>query len=57
MSCVYVTFSCGVMGRVWCLVVSIPDLCLLPFLRIVDSLASYSLKWSRAWVSNPKLYR
>ena len=46
MSFVYVTFSCGVLGRVRCLVVSIPDFCLLPFLRIVDSLVAYSLKWS-----------
>ena len=29
-SCVFVAFSCGVLGRVWYLVVSIPGLCLLP---------------------------
>ena len=40
MSCVYVTFSCGALGRMRCLVVSIPDLCLLPYLKIVDSLVS-----------------
>ena len=28
-SCVFVAFPCGVPGPVWCLVVSIPDLCLL----------------------------
>ena len=27
--CVFVAFPCGVPGRVWCLVVSIPDICLL----------------------------
>ena len=27
--CVFVTFPCGAMGQVWCLIVSIPDLCLL----------------------------
>ena len=27
--CVFVTFSCGVLGQVWYLIVSIPDLCLL----------------------------
>ena len=31
-SCVFVTFPCGVFGQVWYLIiiVSIPDLCLLP---------------------------
>ena len=28
-SCIFVTFSCGVLGQVWYLIVSIPDLCLL----------------------------
>ena len=28
--CVYVTFPCGILGQVWYLIVSIPDLC--PFL-------------------------
>ena len=27
--CVFVTFPCSVLGWVWCLVVLIPDLCLL----------------------------
>ena len=27
-SCVLVAFPCGVPGRVWCLVVSVPDFCL-----------------------------
>ena len=30
-SCVFVTFPCGVLGQVWCLIVSIPDLCLLTY--------------------------
>ena len=29
--CVFVTFPCGVLGRVWCSIVSIPDLCLLSY--------------------------
>ena len=29
-NCVFVTFPCGIMGQVWNLIVSIPDL--LPFL-------------------------
>ena len=31
MSCVFVTFLFGVLGQVWYLIVSIPDLCRLPF--------------------------
>ena len=27
-NCVFVTFPCSVLDRVWCLIVSIPDLCL-----------------------------
>ena len=30
-SCVFGTFPCGVLGQVWYLIVSIPDLCLLPY--------------------------
>ena len=29
--CVFVTFPFGVLGLVWYLIVSIPDLCLLPY--------------------------
>ena len=29
-SCVFVTFPCGVLGQVWYLIVSIPNICLLP---------------------------
>ena len=27
----FITFSLGVLGQVWYLIVSIPDLCLLPY--------------------------
>ena len=30
-SCVFVTFPYGVLGQVWYLIVSIPDICLLPY--------------------------
>ena len=30
-SCVLVTFPCGVLGQVWYLIISIPDLCLLTY--------------------------
>ena len=29
--CVFVTFRYGVLGQVWYLIVSLPDLCLLPY--------------------------
>ena len=29
--CVLVIFSCGILGQVWYLIVSIPDLCLLSY--------------------------
>ena len=25
--CVFVIFPCGILGQVWCLIISIPDLC------------------------------
>ena len=33
--CVFVTFPCGVLGQVWCVIVSIPDLSLLSYLSYV----------------------
>ena len=32
-SCVFVTFPCGVLGQVWYLIVSIPDLYLLIYFK------------------------
>ena len=32
LNCVFVTFPCGILGHVWYLIISIPDLCLPPFL-------------------------
>ena len=29
--CVFVSFSCCVLGQVWCLIGSIPDLCILSY--------------------------
>ena len=31
---IFFTFSCGVLGQMWCLIVSIPDLCLLTYFYI-----------------------
>ena len=30
-NCVFVTFPCGILGRVWYLIVSFPDLCCLSY--------------------------
>ena len=35
LNCVFVTFLCGSLGKVWYLIVSIPDIC--PFYYIVPS--------------------
>ena len=33
--CSFVTFPCGILGWVWCLIVSFPDLCLLSYRGLV----------------------
>ena len=44
-SCVFVTFPYDVLGKVWCLIVSIPDLCLLPYFSqfLTDNVLSVKL--------------
>ena len=32
-NCVFVTFQCGILGQVWYMIVSIPDLCSLTYLE------------------------
>ena len=34
-NCVFVTFPCGILGQVWYLIVSIPDLCRLSYLDLL----------------------
>ena len=36
-NCVFVTFPCGVLGQVWYLIVSIPDLCQLSYFACLGS--------------------
>ena len=38
--CIFVTFPCGILGQVWYLIVSFPDLCRLSYFK---SELSYSL--------------
>ena len=35
-NCIFVTFSCGILGHVWCLILSIPDLCRLYLFVVCD---------------------
>ena len=35
-SCVFVTFPCGVLGLVWYLIVSIPNLCLFTYFNLLS---------------------
>ena len=32
--CIFLTFLCGVLGQVWCLIVSFPDLCSLSYFAL-----------------------
>ena len=34
-NCICVTFPCGILGQAWYLIVSFPDLCLLPYVVFV----------------------
>ena len=36
LNCVFVTFPCGILGQVWYLIVSILDLCRLPYFHVFD---------------------
>ena len=38
--CIFVTFPCGILGHVWYLVVSIPDLCRLSYFNDATSLSA-----------------
>ena len=40
--CVFVTFPYGVLGQVWSLLVSNPNLCHLPYLYFLESLRKYN---------------
>ena len=43
-----VTFSCGILGQVWYLIVSFPDLCILSYFKYITSpLTVTLLNWMR----------
>ena len=33
-NCIFVTFPCGILGQMWYFIVSIPDLCRLPYFNV-----------------------
>ena len=56
-SCVFVTFPCVVLGQVWYLIVSIPDLCFLPYFdslvyfRLLDMIHVMTFDFHGSWES------
>ena len=47
--CAFVTFPCGILGQVWCLIVLIPDLCLL------SDFAGHKVKFLALFFSSSEL--
>ena len=41
-NCVFVTFPCGILGQVWYLVVSIPDLCGRSYFEKMNNTSTYA---------------
>ena len=60
-SCVFVTFPYGILGQVWCLIVSIPNRCPLPYfhnlslwrilLRFEDNASVYMVVYTHLRIS------
>ena len=40
-NCVFVTFPCGILGKVWYLIVSIPNICCLSYLNWLNKKTSF----------------
>ena len=40
-NCVFVTFPCDILGQVWYLIVSIPDLCRLSYFYAIPNFMCY----------------
>ena len=52
-NCEFVTFPCGVLGQVWCLIVSIPDLCTFTYFGWHDKLKKKLLLYVGREVRKP----
>ena len=46
----FLTFSCGVLGSVWYMIVSIPDLCLLTFLIHTYDSVTFGLRYLSTYI-------
>ena len=44
LNCVFVTFPCGILGQVWELIVSIPDLCRISYFEMMHLFTIYFLQ-------------
>ena len=51
MDCVFVNFPCDILGQVWYLIVSIPDLCRLSYFHTFTVLIIYYF-----WMTNTSLF-
>ena len=47
----FVTFTCGVLGQVWYLIVSIPDLCLLTYFEMNEIRVSTIMRLAKPNIS------
>ena len=49
-NCGFVTFPCGILGQVWYMIVSIPDLCHLSYFARLIAMVSSSIaqRWVRS---------
>ena len=45
--CIFVTFPCGILGQVWYLIVSFPDICLLSYLELFSGMSGRSIGLSQ----------
>ena len=44
-NCVFVTFSCGILGHLWYLIVSIPDLCSLSYFVCLEIISMLRIRY------------
>ena len=52
--CIFVTFQCGILGQLWYLIVSFPDICHLPFTKLLTycliAIKKHEIKyWEKAY--------
>ena len=55
--CIFVTFPCGILGQVWYLIVSSPDLCCLSYLKRRYNIKGTYLDYTRLLKNIPKTWK